>query len=74
MSAQILGVGSCLPTLRMTNQDFIAHRFYKGIDQPFEDSNEIIIEKFKESLALALKAKEIFIKNKDSPNRLKDFS
>jgi 3-oxoacyl-[acyl-carrier-protein] synthase-3 len=48
MSAQILGVGSCLPTLRRTNQDFISHRFYKGIDQPFEDSNEIIIEKFKE--------------------------
>ena len=48
MSAKILGVGSCLPSLRMTNQDFIAHRFYKDIDQPFEDSNETIIEKFKE--------------------------
>jgi len=48
MSAKILGVGSCLPSLRMTNEDFIAHRFYKDIDQPFEDSNETIIEKFKE--------------------------
>lgn len=48
MSAKLLGVGSYLPTLRMTNQDFIAHRFYKDIDQPFDDSNEIIIEKFKD--------------------------
>ena len=48
MSSIIRGVGSFLPTLRITNQDFIAHRFYKGIDQPFEDSNEVIIQKFKE--------------------------
>ena len=48
MSSIISGVGSYLPTLRITNQDFIAHRFYKGIDQPFEDSNEVIIQKFKE--------------------------
>lgn len=48
MSALISGIGSYLPSLRMTNQDFIAHRFYKEIDQPFEESNEIIIEKFKE--------------------------
>ena len=45
MSATITGIGSYLPSLRITNQDFIAHRFYKDIDQPFEDSNEIIIEK-----------------------------
>lgn len=48
MSSIISGVGSYLPELRITNQDFIAHRFYKGIDQPFEDSNEVIIQKFKE--------------------------
>lgn len=48
MGSKIIGVGSCLPSLRMTNNDFIAHRFYKDIDQPFEDSNEVIIEKFKE--------------------------
>ena len=48
MSAKITGIGSYLPALRMANKDFIAHRFYKDIDQPFEDTNEIIIEKFKE--------------------------
>jgi 3-oxoacyl-[acyl-carrier-protein] synthase-3 len=48
MPAIIKGLGSYLPTLRITNQDFISHRFYKDIDQPFDDSNEIIIEKFKE--------------------------
>ncbi|MDP4955490.1 MAG: ketoacyl-ACP synthase III, partial [Crocinitomicaceae bacterium] len=48
MPAVITGLGSYLPTLRMTNQDFISQRFYKDIDQPFEDSNETIIEKFKE--------------------------
>lgn len=53
MSSKIIGVGSCLPSLRMTNQDFIAHRFYKDIDQPFEDSNEVIIEKFKEITGIA---------------------
>lgn len=48
MPAVITGLGSYLPTLRMTNQDFISQRFYKDIDQPFEDSNETIIEKFKD--------------------------
>jgi 3-oxoacyl-[acyl-carrier-protein] synthase-3 len=48
MSSVISGVGSYLPTLRITNQDFIAHRFFKDIDQPFEDSNELIIQKFQE--------------------------
>ena len=48
MSSVIRGVGSYLPTLRITNQDFIAHRFYKEIDIPFEESNEVIIQKFKE--------------------------
>jgi 3-oxoacyl-[acyl-carrier-protein] synthase-3 len=48
MSSVIRGVGSYLPTLRISNQDFIAHRFYKEIDIPFEESNEVIIQKFKE--------------------------
>ena len=48
MSSVISGVGSYLPTLRITNQDFIAHRFFKDIDQPYEDSNELIIQKFQE--------------------------
>ncbi|MEN9702265.1 MAG: hypothetical protein RIR55_1607 [Bacteroidota bacterium] len=48
MSSVIRGVGSYLPTLRISNQDFIAHRFYKEIDIPFEESNEVIIQKFQE--------------------------
>ncbi|MEN9699902.1 MAG: hypothetical protein RLZZ301_1100 [Bacteroidota bacterium] len=48
MSTIISGLGSYLPEIRLRNEDFIAHRFYKGIDIPFEDSNEVIIQKFKE--------------------------
>ncbi len=48
MASIISGLGSYLPEVRVSNRDFIEQRFFSGLDQPFKESNEIIIQKFKE--------------------------
>jgi 3-oxoacyl-[acyl-carrier-protein] synthase-3 len=47
MNAVITGIGSYIPTVIKTNEDFIKERFYNDKNEPFETSNEVIIEKFK---------------------------
>ncbi len=47
MNSVITGIGSYIPTIIKTNNDFIEERFYNDKNEPFETSNEIIIEKFK---------------------------
>ncbi len=47
MSSVITGIGSYIPTVIKTNEDFIEERFYNDKNEPFETSNEVIIEKFK---------------------------
>lgn len=47
MNSVITGTGSYIPTVIKTNKDFIKERFYNDKNEPFEASNEVIIEKFK---------------------------
>ncbi len=47
MNSVITGIGSYIPTVIKTNKDFIKERFYNDKNEPFEASNEVIIEKFK---------------------------
>lgn len=48
MATVFNGFGSCIPNVRVTNADFNKHRFYKDIDDPFDESNEVIIQKFQQ--------------------------
>ena len=47
MNSVITGTGSYIPTVIKKNSDFINERFYNDKKEPFDTSNEIIIEKFK---------------------------
>tara|TARA_R110002073_G_scaffold72537_1_gene177659 strand:+ start:692291 stop:693352 length:1062 start_codon:yes stop_codon:yes gene_type:complete len=47
MNAVITGTGSYIPSIIKTNADFNNERFYNDKNEPFEASNEIIIEKFR---------------------------
>jgi len=47
LNSIITGTGSYIPTVIKKNKDFINERFYNDKNEPFEASNEIIIEKFK---------------------------
>ena len=47
LNSVITGTGSYIPTIKKTNEDFINERFYNDKNEPFEASNETIIEKFK---------------------------
>jgi len=47
MNSIITGIGSYIPTVIKTNEDFIEERFYNDKNEPFDASNELIIEKFK---------------------------
>jgi len=47
MNSVITGTGSYIPTVIKKNKDFIEERFYNDKNEPFEASNEVIIEKFK---------------------------
>jgi len=47
MNSIITGTGSYIPTVIKTNKDFVEERFYNDKNEPFEASNEVIIEKFK---------------------------
>lgn len=47
MNSVITGTGSYIPTIIKTNSDFNEERFFCDKNEPFEASNEVIIEKFK---------------------------
>lgn len=47
MNSVITGTGSYIPTIIKTNADFNEERFFCDKNEPFEASNEVIIEKFK---------------------------
>ncbi len=47
MNSVITGIGSYIPTIIKTNKDFLEESFYNDKNEPFETSNEVIIEKFK---------------------------
>ena len=47
MNAVITGTGSYIPKIIKKNIDFIKERFYNDKNEPFEPSNDVIIEKFK---------------------------
>jgi 3-oxoacyl-[acyl-carrier-protein] synthase III len=44
----ITGTGSCVPTKRMTNNDFLSYEFYDANGQKFSIPNEEIVRKFEE--------------------------
>ena len=44
----ITGTGSCVPTKRMTNNDFLSYEFYDANGQKFPIPNEEIVRKFEE--------------------------
>jgi len=47
LNSVITGTGSYIPSVIKTNNDFINERFYNEKNEPFDASNETIIEKFK---------------------------
>ncbi len=47
MNSVITGTGSYIPTIIKTNADFNEERFFDSKNEPFETSNDVIIEKFK---------------------------
>ncbi|NQW36975.1 MAG: ketoacyl-ACP synthase III [Flavobacteriales bacterium] len=47
LNSVITGTGSYIPTVVKTNADFINERFYCEKNEPFDATNEVIIEKFK---------------------------
>lgn len=47
MNSIITGTGSYIPKIIKTNAEFLEKEFYGEQNEPFETSNEIIIEKFK---------------------------
>ena len=47
MNSVITGIGSYIPTIVKKNSDFLEERFYDEKNEPYESTNEIIIEKFK---------------------------
>ncbi len=47
MNSVITGTGSYIPAIIKTNADFNQERFFSDKNVPFENSNEVIIEKFK---------------------------
>ena len=47
MNSVITGTGSYIPTIIKTNADFNKERFFDIKNEPFENSNDVIIEKFK---------------------------
>lgn len=47
MNSIITGTGSYIPKIIKKNSDFLNEQFYGEQNEPFESSNEIIIEKFK---------------------------
>ena len=47
MNSVITGTGSYIPTLIKTNADFNEERFFNDKNEPFEATNDVIIEKFK---------------------------
>ncbi len=47
MNSVITGIGSYIPTVIKTNKDFLEESFYNDKNEPFEASNEVIIQKFK---------------------------
>lgn len=47
MHVKITGTGSYIPTITKKNEDFLNVAFYNDKKEPFPNSNEIIIKKFK---------------------------
>lgn len=48
MNIKIIGVGSYIPNLKVTNTDFHKHVFLNDDGTPFSHPNEIVINKFKD--------------------------
>lgn len=48
MNSVITGTGSYIPTITKTNKNFNEERFFNEKNEPFSNSNAVIIEKFKE--------------------------
>jgi len=46
MNSVITGIGSYIPSIIKKNSDFLKERFYSDKNEPFESTNEVIIEKF----------------------------
>jgi len=46
MNSVITGIGSYIPSVIKKNSDFLEERFYSDKNEPFESTNEVIIEKF----------------------------
>jgi len=53
MRSIITGTGSYIPEIKKKNVDFVDERFYSDKNEPFEASNEVIIEKFKHITGIA---------------------
>jgi len=51
-ASAILGTGSYIPSIRIKNQDFLAHEFYDSSGKKLDKTNEDIIEKFLEITAI----------------------
>jgi len=47
MNSVITGTGSYIPPIKKSNLDFNEERFFSNKNEPFEASNDVIIEKFK---------------------------
>ncbi len=47
MNSVITGIGSHIPSVVKKNSDFLEDRFYSDKNEPYEGTNEVIIEKFK---------------------------
>ena len=46
MNSIITGIGSYIPSVVKKNSDFLKERFYNDKNEPFDATNEVIIEKF----------------------------
>ena len=46
MNSVITGIGSYIPSVVKKNSDFLEERFYSDKNEPYEATNEVIIEKF----------------------------
>ncbi len=53
MAIKITGIGSYIPNVVTTNQEFKQHRFFNEDGTEFRQDNEIIIEKFKSITGIA---------------------
>ena len=47
MNSVITGIGSYIPSVVKKNSDFLEERFYSDKNEPYDATNEVIIEKFK---------------------------